>query len=159
MTTKQALPYGSWPSTITSQTLTQGLSQLNEPKLVDDICYWLESSPENKGCTVIMCQDKFGEIATVSPRAMNVRTRIHEYGGGSYCIHNNYAYFTNDSDQRVYRCALPNTIVDQSKTVSDNLQNLGGRQKQSIQRTIRSGYQDAQRHLADGEVPLEVQPR
>ncbi len=128
MTTKQALPYGSWPSTLTSQTLTQGLSQLNEPKLVDGICYWLESSPDNKGCTIIMCQDKFGEIAAVTPRSMNVRTRIHEYGGGCYCIHNNYAYFTNDSDQRIYRCALPSTIVDQSKAVNNTQEDLDGRQ-------------------------------
>lgn len=124
MTTKQALPYGAWPSTITSQTLTQGLSQLNEPKLVDGSCYWLESNPENKGRTIIMCKDPSGKIIAVTPRTMNVRTRIHEYGGGSYCIHDNYAYFTNDSDQRIYRCTLPNTLASPDKTVDKRLEGL-----------------------------------
>lgn len=105
MTTKQVLPYGGWPSSITSETLTQGLSHLNEPTLVDGACYWLESSPENKGRTTIMCKDALGAIGAITPSNINVRTRIHEYGGGGYLIHNGYAYFTNDSDQRVYRCA------------------------------------------------------
>ena len=118
MTTKQVLPYGSWPSSISSQALTRGLSQLNEPKLVNGACYWLESSPENRGCTVIMCKDKLGKIYTVSPQTINVRTRIHEYGGGSYCIHNGYAYFTNDSDQRLYRCVLPKASVDNGDAFS-----------------------------------------
>lgn len=115
MRTKQALPYGGWPSTITSQTLTRGLSLLHEPKLVDGACYWLESNPDTKDFTVIMCKDKSGEIQAVTPATMNVRTRIHEYGGGGYCIHNGYAYFTNDSDQRVYRCALAQT-TDNNQT-------------------------------------------
>jgi len=128
MITKQALPYGSWPSTITSQTLTHGLSQLNEPKLVNGVCYWLESNPANKGCTVIMCKDTWGDIYAVTPTTINVRTRIHEYGGGCYCIHNDYVYFTNDHDQRVYRYALPTKIIDGRKAVSDQQEAVSDRQ-------------------------------
>ncbi len=122
MTTKQVLPYGSWPSTITSEALTQGLSQLNEPKLVNGACYWLESSPENKGRTAIMCKDAQGDIYTITPSSINVRTRIHEYGGGSYLIHNGYAYFTNDSDQRIYRCAIASS--GQSHAIDEALEVL-----------------------------------
>ena len=128
MITKQVLPFGGWPSIITSQTLTQGLSQLNEPKLIDGMSYWLESSPENKGCTVIMCKDKSGETTAITPKSINVRTRIHEYGGGSYCIHNNYAYFTNNSDQRVYRCRLPSNSIDQGSTLKSRQKDLDGRE-------------------------------
>ncbi len=122
MTTKQVLPYGSWPSSISSETLTQGLSHLNEPTLVDGACYWLESSPENKGRTVIMCKDAQGGIYAITPNSINVRTRIHEYGGGSYLIHNGYAYFTNDSDQRVYRCAI--ALSGELTITDDTLESL-----------------------------------
>src|SRR6202034_3060669 len=35
--------------------------------------------------------------------AFNVRTRVHEYGGGAYLVDVGAVYFCNDSDQRLYR--------------------------------------------------------
>ena len=33
----------------------------------------------------------------------NARTRVHEYGGAPYCVHQGTIFFSNFSDQRVYR--------------------------------------------------------
>ena len=33
----------------------------------------------------------------------NVRTRVHEYGGGAYLVSGGVVYFSNDKDQRLYR--------------------------------------------------------
>jgi dipeptidyl aminopeptidase/acylaminoacyl peptidase len=41
----------------------------------------------------------------VNPAPYNARTRVHEYGGGSYTVSNGIVYFTNFSDQRIYRQA------------------------------------------------------
>ena len=38
----------------------------------------------------------------VTPPAFNVRTRVHEYGGGAYLVAGGNVYFSNFSDQRVY---------------------------------------------------------
>ena len=32
----------------------------------------------------------------------NVRTRVHEYGGGQFCVQDETIYFSNFVDQRLY---------------------------------------------------------
>jgi dipeptidyl aminopeptidase/acylaminoacyl peptidase len=100
--TKMIASYGKWPSPITSELLTQNVVNLNEPQLDGELCYWLESNPENKGRTVIIQRSPNGEQRQISPENINVRTRIHEYGGGSYRVNNGVVYFVNDDDQRLY---------------------------------------------------------
>ena len=39
----------------------------------------------------------------VVPAGFNVRTAVHEYGGGAYCIHRGTAFVSNFDDQRLYR--------------------------------------------------------
>jgi dipeptidyl aminopeptidase/acylaminoacyl peptidase len=37
------------------------------------------------------------------PTGFNVRTSVHEYGGGAYCIHDGIAFVSSFEDQRLYR--------------------------------------------------------
>jgi dipeptidyl aminopeptidase/acylaminoacyl peptidase len=37
------------------------------------------------------------------PQEFNARTRVHEYGGGDYLVHQGAIYFSNFADQRLYR--------------------------------------------------------
>ena len=101
--TKQISAYGSWPSAINSQLLTQGMKRLSEPQLEGDHCYWLESRPEEKGRTQVVCRHPDGSLHEVTPPDVNVRSRIHEYGGGSYRAHKGSIYYVNDKDQRIYQ--------------------------------------------------------
>ena len=43
------------------------------------------------------------EPVDVVPAAFNVRTMVHEYGGGAYCVHEGTAFCSNFEDQRLYR--------------------------------------------------------
>jgi dipeptidyl aminopeptidase/acylaminoacyl peptidase len=44
-----------------------------------------------------------GSIADVTPPGFNVRTRVHEYGGGAYVVSRGTVWFSNFADQRLYR--------------------------------------------------------
>src|SRR5580704_10801431 len=95
----ETLPYGAWKSPITSDLIvaeTIGLGGV----LVDgaDI-YWTESRPSEGGRNVLV---KMGG-GDVTPPPFNVRTRVHEYGGGSVTVHQGTVYFSNFADQRLYR--------------------------------------------------------
>jgi dipeptidyl aminopeptidase/acylaminoacyl peptidase len=95
-------PYGTWPSPITAQVVaSQGLRLgavcIDGP----DIC-WLEGRPTEGGRIVLVRRSAGGTIADVIPPGFNVRTRVHEYGGGSFVVADGRAFFTNFSDQRIY---------------------------------------------------------
>src|SRR5690606_10778342 len=39
----------------------------------------------------------------VTPAGHDVRTRVHEYGGGSYLVHERTVFYSSFADQRLYR--------------------------------------------------------
>ena len=58
----------------------------------DDI-YWLEGRPTEGGRNALVRRAADGTIADVTPREFNVRTRVHEYGGGAYAVADGVVYF------------------------------------------------------------------
>jgi len=105
------IPYGAWPSDITSEQLTNNTVRLSEPYLDHGNAYWLEQRPEEQGRCVVVCQpaDTHLPPVDITPASMSVRSKVHEYGGGSYCVSDNVIYFVNGNDQRVY--SMPVDLV------------------------------------------------
>lgn len=102
-------PCGSWRSPIDARTVAAGSKGYGELRGKDDALLWTESRPEESGrSTLVACVgDVVGEL---TPHPFNPRSRVHEYGGGSYCIAggtaNKRVYFVNFADQNVYEVAL-----------------------------------------------------
>ena len=96
-------PYGAWPSPITAEMVSVGEMSLLQPHLHDGAAYWLESRPSEGGRAVLVRAAPFAEPEDVTPPGFNVRTTVHEYGGGAYLLHDGTAYFSNFTDQRLYR--------------------------------------------------------
>ena len=81
MATEQ--PYGSWTSPISPAVLVAQGVGLSGVRAAGDDVYWLESRPaENR--TVLVRRAADGALTDVTPAPFNVRTRVHEYGGGAY---------------------------------------------------------------------------
>ncbi|GAB4369924.1 MAG: S9 family peptidase [Elainellaceae cyanobacterium] len=100
-------PYGSWKSPITSDLIVAGTIRLGEIRLDGDDIYWSEGRPTEAGRYVVVRQMPDGSKQDVTPAApFNVRTRVHEYGGGSYIVAAGTTYFSNFADQRLYRQKL-----------------------------------------------------
>ena len=96
-------PYGSWKSPITSDLIVEGSVGLSQPFFDGDDIYWLEMRPKEAGRNVIVRRGADGACADVNPPPFNARTRVHEYGGGDYVVSQGIVYFSNFSDQRLYR--------------------------------------------------------
>ncbi|MGH3147761.1 MAG: S9 family peptidase [Rubrobacter sp.] len=103
MSEPEIAPYGSWRSPITSELIVRGVVGLSSPVLDGRYVYWLESRPSEDGRSVVVRRTPEGRTESVTPRSFNVRTRVHEYGGGDFTVHEGTVYFSNFADQRLYR--------------------------------------------------------
>lgn len=95
-------PYGSWKSPITADLIVSGSIGLSQPLIDGEDIYWVEMRPTEGGRGVIVKRDAHGFISDITPPPFNVRTRVHEYGGGDYAVRDGSVYFSNFSDQRLY---------------------------------------------------------
>jgi len=103
MSEKRVAPYGSWISPITSELIVTDSVTLGQITLQGDDTYWLEGRPLEKGRSVVVHRAPDGTTHDVTPAPYNVRTRVHEYGGGAYAVSNGTVYFSNFGDNRLYR--------------------------------------------------------
>ena len=102
-TERRTRPYGAWRSPVTADAIVAGVIGLGQIQLDGDDIYWVESRPAEAGRNVVVRRRPDGAIEDVTPSGFNVRTRVHEYGGGAYRTHQGIVWFTNFADQRVYR--------------------------------------------------------
>ncbi|HEY9874805.1 MAG TPA: S9 family peptidase [Candidatus Obscuribacterales bacterium] len=103
MTQPQLAPYGSWKSPITSDLIVSETIGLGPVNLDGEDIYWIEMRPKEGGRNVLVRRTKDGQTSDITPSPFNVRTRVHEYGGGSFIVVNGTIYFSNFADQRLYR--------------------------------------------------------
>ncbi|MDH3755560.1 MAG: prolyl oligopeptidase family serine peptidase [Acidimicrobiia bacterium] len=97
-----ALPFGSWPSPITAESLVRGAVGISEVIPDGDDVWWAESRPTEGGRTAIMRWTS--DIAVeVTPPDADVRTRVHEYGGGAWWVDKGVCYYVDFADQRLRR--------------------------------------------------------
>ena len=99
---KKTAPYGAWLSPITSELIVTGSIRLGQIVLDGDAVYWTEGRPSENGRNTIVKWTPDEGMEEMSPAGFNVRTRVHEYGGGSYTVHDDVTYFINFVDQRLY---------------------------------------------------------
>ncbi len=98
--------YGSWKSPITSDIVSSGgIRFAGEIGIDGDNIYWVEMRPTEAGRYVAVCRSGNGRISDVTPAPYNVRTRVHEYGGGAFLVNDGVLYYSNFADQRLYRQA------------------------------------------------------
>ena len=99
-------PYGTWTSRISPTTVAEQGLRLGYVAVDGDDIYWLEGRPQEGGRNVLVRRSTDGAVTDLTPRDHNVRSRVHEYGGGAYVVSNGVAYYSNFADQRIYRIAV-----------------------------------------------------
>ena len=91
-------PYGEWPSPITARVISEGTTSVGEVVPDGDCLWWSEHRPAT-GSTAIMhlCAGE-DEAFQATPSEANVRTRVHEYGGGAWWAEGGVCYYSDDTD-------------------------------------------------------------
>jgi dipeptidyl aminopeptidase/acylaminoacyl peptidase len=103
MTNPQIAPYGSWKSSITAELIASGTMTFGQIALDGEDVYWVEARPAEGGRNVVVRWTRQGGVHDLTPSPFNVRTRVHEYGGGSLVVSGGTVYFVNFADQRICR--------------------------------------------------------
>ena len=111
MSSPQVVPFGAWPSPVTAESLVAGAAGISEV-IADPVqpwlLWWAESRPDEGGRTAVMRGDmRRDESVEVTPAGANVRTRVHEYGGGAWWPHDGSLFYVEFSDQRLRRLDTP----------------------------------------------------
>ncbi|EFJ36425.1 hypothetical protein SELMODRAFT_78836 [Selaginella moellendorffii] len=104
---KTQAPFGSWKSPFTAE-LVSGASLRLGGFATDAngnlLC--VEGRPAEAGRCVLVKKDGNGRVEDITPSGFNVRSTVHEYGGGAFTVEGETAVFSNFSDQRLYKQSL-----------------------------------------------------
>jgi acetyl esterase/lipase len=99
---RRVAPYGTWTSPVGASTVADGMLRFGAVTVDGDDMLWLEGRPHEAGRNVVVRRSAHGEIADATPPGSNVRTRVHEYGGGAYGALNGTIFYSEFSDHRIY---------------------------------------------------------
>ncbi|MBC7946139.1 MAG: S9 family peptidase [Burkholderiales bacterium] len=103
MKSPQVANFGSWHSPFSAAMVAFGANSLGQVITDGDDLYWVEMRPSEGGRNVVVRQQADETVADITPSPFNVRTRVHEYGGGAFTVVDGQVYFANFADQRLYR--------------------------------------------------------
>ena len=99
-------PYGTWRSPIDGDTVARDRGWMYSLITVSGgAVYWSETRALEGGRDAIVVQRPGESPVDAIPSTYNARTRVHEYGGGAFTVHDGTVYFSHDDDQRIYRMA------------------------------------------------------
>ncbi len=68
-----------------------------------------------------LCRFEHGQAISLLPDNFSVRSRVHEYGGGAWCLADGQACFVNDADQQIWLASLTHPEQPQQLTTEPGM--------------------------------------
>jgi dipeptidyl aminopeptidase/acylaminoacyl peptidase len=99
------LPYGSWPTPITSELVVRSARLPNGLQLDGDDIWWSEGRPEEAGRMAVLRRRPDGTVTEVVTAPWSARSSVHEYGGGAWWTRDGVLWFVDWASQRLHRVA------------------------------------------------------
>ena len=97
---KQAAPCGAWTSPITAAVVAAGATPLSQVILDGGDVFWLAGRANEGGRNTLLRHSR-GQVEELTPAPINVRTRVHEYGGGAVLVADSHVWFSNFADNTI----------------------------------------------------------
>jgi dipeptidyl aminopeptidase/acylaminoacyl peptidase len=153
---KEIRACGGWDSPIGSEDLVRGALRLSAPRLEGENLFWLEGRPAEGGRQVVMvgtlhATQGLEAIREASPSGRNVRSRVHEYGGGEYAIWRNRLFFVDDADGQIQGGRIGGETQPLTRTnacYADLVPSPDGRWLLAIEERPREGAEPENRLIA-----------
>ncbi|KTR96853.1 peptidase S9 [Microbacterium testaceum] len=136
------LPYGSWPSPLTPESVAQSSPRVDGARLVGDEVWWGESVPAEAGRVAVKRRRADGGVETVLPAPGNARSAVHEYGGGAWTASDDgELFYVEKTDQRVY-ALRPGGTARALTPVDDAVRHGGLRFEHGVLLAVRETHGD-----------------
>jgi dipeptidyl aminopeptidase/acylaminoacyl peptidase len=140
-------PYGSWPSPISVAVAVAGSRGLAEVRPDGRDVLFLESRPDQGGRVALVRLRAVGGTEEAVPQDLNVRTRVHQYGGGAYTVRDGVIVLSEHAGNRLLvtggRDSRPRTLVDEPALRFADMEVDPGRQRVlAVLEDQRSSAQD-----------------
>ncbi|MEM6702676.1 MAG: S9 family peptidase [Acidobacteriota bacterium] len=103
------LSSGSWPSELSAQRVARAGVRLGEARRDGASTFWVERRPDEGGRSVVVERTADGALSDRVPASANVRSRVHEYGGGSYTSSRETVYWVDFADQSLHASSREGT--------------------------------------------------
>ena len=110
MSRQRTAPYGSWESPFAIELLARGAVTYGEIGAKDGVHWWLEGRADESGRQVLVRRERDGTLTRLSPEGFNVRSRVHEYGGGAYLIDGDVIVVSEFATGRLHRIPEPGRL-------------------------------------------------
>ena len=86
------------PTPLAATLVVAASPALREPRLAGGRLFWLEQRPGEQGRTTLLMQAAGAPPQELTP-GRNLRSRVHDYGGGCYAVAGPTVVFSDDSDR------------------------------------------------------------
>ena len=103
--------FGSWESPIAAAVIAGATIRLGQIRVQGNDIFWSEGRPQEQGRHVVVRRSADGDIQDLNPPPFDVRTSVHEYGGGAFAPHGETLLFSHFADQKLYRIGPSGTAT------------------------------------------------
>jgi dienelactone hydrolase len=101
------------PRPLSASVVVAASPAIREPRLDGERLFWLEQRPGEGGRTTLLMQAPGSPVQELTP-GRNLRSRVHDYGGGCFTVAGPTLVFIDDGDRGLWRLDLPLCGADTS---------------------------------------------
>ena len=112
MTKKQQCAYGCWSSALSAEKVCRDSNDIDFLRPGSDGVYFINSVAGDKDKLAVWHLSNNQVLSRISASGINARSRVHEYGGLPYVVHEDHLFVCNLVDQLIYKQPLPGNGQD-----------------------------------------------
>lgn len=96
------VPFGTWPSELSPSAVAGASLRVGDVSVDGADLYWWEARPTEGGRGVVVRRLDGGEPSDITSADGNVRSLVHEYGGGAWTVRHGVVFHVELADQQIY---------------------------------------------------------